>query len=320
MTDVRADTGARLDELIFLEPIFLTKVWGGSRLRELFGFDLPNDRIGECLAVSARPEGDCRVRGGSFAGETLSTLWSGHRHLFGDMPGDAFPLQVKLLDAREDLSVQVHPDAAYDAAHGGGAGKNEAWYVLRAPASGQVVAGHTARTLERFAGLAVDGRWAELLRRVHIGEGDYLSVPAGTVHAILAGSLFYEIQQASDVTYRLYDYDRLDGGVRRRLHVAEALEVVAAPSAPVVAQPEVSVYPAATRTVYPRAQQFSFSRWEVRGRCSIPAEGPFLLGGAIEGFGSVNGQAVRPGDHFVVPSGVAALEVTGRLTLLLTYP
>jgi mannose-6-phosphate isomerase len=319
VTDVPAHTGARLDELIFLEPIFLAKVWGGSRLRDLFGFDLPNDRVGECLAVSARPEGDCRVRGGTFAGETLSTLWSGHPELFGGVTGDAFPLQVKLLDAREDLSVQVHPDAAHDAARGG-AGKNEAWYVLRAPVSGQVVGGHTAQTREQFASMASEGRWGELLRRVDVGVGDYLLVPAGTVHAILAGSLFYEIQQASDVTYRLYDYDRLDGGVTRQLHVAEALEVVAVPSAPAVTLPDVAVHASATRSVYPRTAQFSFCRWEVRGPCSIPAGGPFLLGGVIEGSGTVNGEAVRPGDHFVVPCGVAALGVAGNLTLLLTGP
>lgn len=320
MTDVRADTGARLDELIFLEPIFLTKVWGGSRLRELFGFDLPNDRIGECLAVSARPEGDCRVRDGRFAGQALSELWSGHRELFGGLAGDAFPLQVKLLDAREDLSVQVHPNAAYDAAHGGGAGKNEAWYVLRAPASGQVVGGHTAQTREEFASMVAQARWQELLRRVDVHEGDYLSVPAGTVHAILAGSLFYEIQQASDVTYRLYDYDRLDGGAKRQLHVAEALEVVAVPSVPTVTSPEVAVYATATRSLYPRGEQFALSRWEVGGSCSIPTGGPFSLGGVVEGSGTVNGEAVRPGDHFVVPCGVEELEVTGSLTLLLTAP
>jgi mannose-6-phosphate isomerase len=315
VTDVRGDTGAGSGALVFLKPVFHTKVWGGARLAEEFGYELPSDTVGECLAISARPEGDCPVVGGPLAGKTLSQLWSERRDLFGGLEGDTFPLQVKLLDAREDLSVQVHPDEE-SAARLGGRGKSEGWYVIRPSASGSVLIGHAARTREEFALLATKGRWDELLRRVPMAAGDFFFVPAGTVHAIPEGSLIYEVQQSSDTTYRLYDYGRLDGGRPRELHVESALQVVTAPSLLSATPPEVTGDVAATQSVYARNDCFSLAKWEVRTAAAIPVEAPFLLVSALEGSGTVNGETVRAGDHFLVPSGVPVLDVSGPLTIV----
>jgi mannose-6-phosphate isomerase len=318
MADVDDKPGS--GELIFLEPVFLTKVWGGTRLRDLYGYVLPVDeKVGECLAISARPEGDCIVKRGRFAGMRLSALWTERRDLFGGLQTDTFPLQVKILDAHEDLSVQVHPDEGYAARHNGG-GKNECWYVLRAGDAGRVVIGHEAESAREFAGLAREGRWGELLRSVEMREGDSFFIPAGTVHAILAGSLIYEVQQSSDTTYRLFDYDRLDGGAKRQLHVEEALDVVVAPSRPVAVSPVVTVLEGATRTLLTRNDFFTFSRWDVDRAATVPVDAPFLLVSAMEGSGTVNGAEVAAGDHFIVPSGVRELDVTGPLTLMVTGP
>jgi len=307
-------------ELIFLEPVFLAKVWGGTRLRDLYGYALPvNEKIGECLAISARPEGDCIVREGPLKGTRLSDLWTARRDLFGELQADTFPLQIKILDAHEDLSVQVHPDEAYAALHRGG-GKNECWYVLRASGTGRVVIGHEAETVPEFARLAGEGRWGELLRSVEMREGDAFFIPAGTVHAILAGSLIYEVQQPSDTTYRLFDYDRLDAGVRRQLHVEEALEVVVAPSRPVAVSPVVTAFAGATHTLLTRNDFFTFGRWDVEHAATLPMDAPFLLVSAMEGSGTVNGTVVVAGDHFIVPSGVPRLDVTGPLALMVTAP
>jgi mannose-6-phosphate isomerase len=318
MADVDDKPGS--GELIFLEPVFLTKVWGGTRLRDLYGYALPaNEKVGECLAISARPEGDCIVKRGRFAGMRLSALWTERRDLFGGIQADTFPLQVKILDAHEDLSVQVHPDEGYAACHNGG-GKNECWYVLRAGDAGRVVIGHEAESAREFAGLAREGRWGELLRSVEMREGDSFFIPAGTVHAILAGSLIYEVQQSSDTTYRLFDYDRLDGGAKRQLHVEEALDVVVAPSRPVAVSPVVTVLEGATRTLLTRNDFFTFSRWDIDRAAIVPVDAPFLLVSAMEGSGTVNGAEVAAGDHFIVPSGVRELDVTGPLTLMVTGP
>lgn len=319
MTGVSGNGGG-FGELIRIEPVFLPKVWGGTRLRGTFGDRLPEGRIGECLAVSARPEGDCQVRGGRFDGAMLSTLWAERRDLFGGLAGDAFPLQVKILDATDDLSVQVHPDAACASRHAGASGKNECWYVLAASDTGRILVGHNARTREEFARLATEGRWTELLRAVEMKEGDFFLIPAGTVHAILAGSLIYEVQQASDTTYRLFDYDRLDGGTRRELHLSEALEAVEAPSLPDTSEPVVTVLDGATRRVYVRSEWFSVEGWDVREQATVPADAPFLLVGALAGSGTINGTPAAPGDHFLVPGAVRELHVAGPLTLMVTRP
>ena len=318
MSGVQDTSGS--GELIFLEPVFLAKVWGGTRLHDLYGYTLPADeKIGECLAISARPEGDCVVSRGRFEGVRLSDLWADHRDLFGGAQTGTFPLQVKILDAQQDLSVQVHPDEAYALRHGGG-GKNECWYVLRASDTGRVVIGHRAETVDEFARLAGQGRWDGLLRSVEMRRGDTFFIPAGTVHAILAGSLIYEVQQSSDTTYRLFDYDRLDAGAKRQLRVDAALEVVVAPSRPVAASPVVTEFEGAARTVLAGTDFFTLSRWDVDRTATIPVDAPFLLVSALEGSGSVNGAEVVAGDHFIVPSGAGAMHVTGPLALLVTAP
>jgi mannose-6-phosphate isomerase len=317
----RANDSTESGDLIFLEPVFHAKVWGGTRLRDLYGYALPGgEKIGECLAISARPEGDCVVSRGPMRGMALSTLWEQRRDLFGGVDGDAFPLQVKILDAVQDLSVQVHPDADGAARHGEASGKNECWYVLHASETGKVVIGHEADTREEFAKLAEQGRWDELLRFVEMEEGGSHFIPAGTVHAILAGSLVYEVQQSSDVTYRLHDYDRFDGGARRELHVEKALDVIAAPSRPAPVAPSVFAHDGATQIVYYANDFFTLSKWEVGDAATIPVDSPFLLVSALEGSGTVNGTAVAAGDHFIVSSGVPRLEVTGPLTLMVTSP
>ena len=118
-------------EIIRLTPVFKEMVWGGNKLREHFGYPIPGDDTGEAWVVSAHQEGDCLIAEGTFAGKTLSWLWDNHRELFGNAKGKEFPLLVKFIDAREDLSIQVHPDDAYAQVHENGArGKTECWYIL----------------------------------------------------------------------------------------------------------------------------------------------------------------------------------------------
>jgi mannose-6-phosphate isomerase len=247
-------------------------------------------------------------------------LWAEHRELFGDAEGDAFPLQVKFLDACADLSVQVHPDASYAALHESDGGKNEAWLVLEPSESGLIVVGHHAATREQFAALASEGRWDELLRSVEMRADDFFFIPAGTVHAILAGSLVYEVQQASGVTYRLFDYDRLEDGAPRELHMGKALDVVGAPSAPAASAPTMTSEGGALRSLFTRNEHFTFSRWDVPGRATIALESPFQLVSVLEGTGTVNGEPVEAGDQLVVPSSVRALDVTGPVVLLVSGP
>ena len=116
-------------ELLFMEPVFKEAIWGGTKLRDVFGYEIPSDTTGECWAVSAHKNGDCRIAGGMYDGRLLSSLWEEKPELFGNYPGDQFPLLVKIIDAKADLSIQVHPDDEYAKVHEDGSlGKTECWY------------------------------------------------------------------------------------------------------------------------------------------------------------------------------------------------
>ena len=163
-------------EPIFLEPVFQEKIWGGDRLRTSFGYDIPSGHTGECWAISGHPGGDCRIKGRP--GQTLGGLWREERALFGGLAGEGFPLLVKLLDAREDLSIQVHPDDSYARLHENGAsGKTECWYILDCDPDATIIIGHHARSPRELREMVEGKRWGELLREVP--EADFRSaIPA----------------------------------------------------------------------------------------------------------------------------------------------
>ena len=199
--------------------------WGGDDLKTLYRKDIPDERTGECLEMSAIPGLESKDE----AGRTLPELIE----IYGERltgPGfeKPFPLLLKLLDARDTLSVQVHPDDAYAARVENKLGKTEAWHILAAAPGAELVYGVQAGvTKEELlaasrAGKAVEG----LLRRVRVKAGDTYYIPAGMVHAIGAGIVLYEIQQSSDVTYRFYDWERTDqNGKKRELHIDKAVDV-----------------------------------------------------------------------------------------------
>ncbi len=214
-----------------LEPLLSPRVWGGDRLHALLGGPTPvpgADPIGESWMVYR----DNVVLNGRWAGETLATVAArlGSRLLGIDSVaryGDEVPLLTKFIDAAAPLSVQVHPDDAYARVHERSFGKSEAWYVLQADADAAVLWGfrqdETPATIQRAV---AEGSLEQRMNRVPVAAGDVIYNPAGTVHAILAGILVFEVQQSSDVTYRLYDYGRLGSDGRpRTLHLERALAV-----------------------------------------------------------------------------------------------
>ncbi|MBR2823354.1 MAG: class I mannose-6-phosphate isomerase [Clostridia bacterium] len=207
--------------------------WGGEKLKTVFGKEITEIPTGESLEISCIPGLESR----DDAGRKLTDLIAEHGESWvGKYAGKAFPLLLKLIDAREPLSVQVHPDDAYAGAHEGGKlGKTEAWLILDCPEGAELVYGIRPGTdLDTLREASLKGSAVEpLLRRVTVRPGDVCNIPAGTVHAIGAGILLYEIQQSSDVTYRFYDWDRTDArGNRRELHLQKALDVTRLQFAP----------------------------------------------------------------------------------------
>lgn len=217
-----------------LAPILMTPAyrfgdatpWGGDGLKEAFHKNIPDPRTGECLEVSAIPGLESR----SPSGVPLTALIERHGdRLTGKGFSHPFPLLLKLLDARDTLSVQVHPDDAYAAQAEGKLGKTEAWHILKAAPGAQLVYGLKAGVdKEQLLSASQRGKEVEgLLQRVDVRAGETYYIPAGTVHAIGKGIMLYEIQQSSDVTYRFYDWDRADAqGRKRELHLKKAIDVV----------------------------------------------------------------------------------------------
>ena len=304
--------------ILFLNPVFKEMIWGGNQLAEKFGYEIPSDRTGECWAVSAHPNGDCTVREGEYAGRKLSELFKEEPELFGNLPLDRFPLLIKIIDAKADLSIQVHPDDAYAKVHENGSlGKTECWYILDCPEDATLVVGHNAGSREELKEMIDQKRWSELIREVPVKKGDFIQINPGTVHAIKGGLMILETQQNSDITYRVYDYDRLSNGKPRELHVQQSIDVITVPAPS--AEDSVSHaadLPANTMNELIACDYYKVYKLTVTEPVSFEQEHPFLIMSVIEGEGLVNGQMIRKGDHFILPSGFGKVELQGDMTLI----
>jgi mannose-6-phosphate isomerase len=217
------------------EPVFRDYIWGGRNLERLYGRVLPPGITAESWEISGHPSSPTRVDAGPLAGLTLPQV---QERLGEQLVGtcspwatdrEKFPLLVKLLDANDRLSVQVHPPDAYALAHEDGElGKTEMWFVLHAEPGAELIYGLSqGTTAEAFRAALQSGTLSDYLHRLPVTAGDTVFVPTGTVHALLGGVVVAEIQQNSDTTYRVYDWGRMGAdGKPRPLHVDKALEVI----------------------------------------------------------------------------------------------
>ena len=312
------------DGLIRLAPVFHHKIWGGRRLNTVCGYEIPEGSVGECWAISAHEHGDCVVEGGPWSGRVLSELWRDHRELFGGIPGDRFPLLVKVLDADRDLSIQVHPDDAYAGAHENGSlGKRECWYVMAAEPDATIIVGQRARSRSEFSQLVNEGRWGELLNEIPVHAGDFFQIDPGCVHAIKAGTLLVEVQQSSDVTYRVYDYGRLgDDGRPRDLHLEKALDVIDYACVPPATGAIDGAYVGALNGVQilESNESYTVARVQVAGeRVELDQTHPFMCVSVVGGAGRIGAEDAQLGDHFLVPATVDRLVCMGEMTLICAW-
>jgi len=311
---------------LFFEPVFKERIWGGTALRDFFGYEIPSERTGECWAISAHPHGESTVKNGPFTGWTLSRLWREHRELFGNHPADRFPLLTKILDAKTDLSVQVHPDDHYaQKMEHGEQGKTECWYIIDCANDAEIVYGHAAQTREELEAMLREERWDELLLRVPVRPGDFFFLPSGTVHAIGGGMLVWETQQSSDTTYRIYDYDRIDAdGKKRELHLDKALDVITVPHTKEETGQVSRSIPGATITQFVRCPYFSVEKWEIEGEASFSPHSPFTMASVIKGSGTLSHASalypLRAGDHFILPKTLDSFTLNGCMVVMIAQP
>lgn len=280
---------------IRFEPIFFPRVWGGRALELFEGKNLRSgEKIGESWELVDRPEAQSYVRTGPWRGRSLHDLWVNERTtIFSDSLRDTprFPLLLKLLDCREILSLQVHPPEA-SAMKLGGESKTEAWYIVRAEEGARLCLGAKAEMEPRsFADAIQNGTVADCVESRPTRAGELYFVPSGQVHAIGAGNLIFEVQQNSDTTYRVFDWNRTDEkGNKRELHVEAALQSIDFVAEPPKAEAEHLV------------ADDLFEIRKVAANGELAPFGQFAVGFVARGEVQLAGEQFKPGELFLLPA------------------
>jgi mannose-6-phosphate isomerase len=316
---------------LLLEPRLVPKPWGGRRL-SAWGKRLPaRAAIGESWELFDDAAGSAKVSAGPAKGKALRALmraWGAKLLGPGARKGSAFPLLLKLLDARQDLSVQVHPDDRLARARHGarqGTGKDEMWVVLEAARGAAVYAGFRPGTERRhYAEALATGKLLKALRRWPVKAGDVLRLPAGRIHAVGRGCVLAEVQQNSDHTYRIWDWGR-----DRPLHLdaaAQALRFGRRDAQPVRVRPAAEAAPWGRRERLTRFPSFAVERWTLRGPRRLAAGArPWILlpvAGTLRlVWGREQGMMVPPAHTVLLPAALAVrLEPQARCTLIAARP
>jgi mannose-6-phosphate isomerase len=286
---------------LLFKPIFQERIWGGRELAELFGKDLPaGKRIGESWEIVDRPEAQSVVANGPLKGKTLHELWIQDREaIFGNVPkSERFPLLVKLLDAHEKLSLQVHPpdDVAKIL---GGEPKTEFWYVAASEPESEIFVGLRASlTREEFKRALEEKTVEDCVHKIRVKAGDAMFLPAGRLHAVGGGNLLVEIQQNSDTTYRVFDWNRVEeAGKTRTLHIDEALQSIDFNDvAPTLEEPKGELLV--------QHALFEVQKWNLDSAREIAPRGHFAIVCCLSGSLRCVDVDLAAGEFFLVPASL----------------
>lgn len=302
-------------QILKILPFFEPRIWGGTRMVKNFNYQTDLTPIGEVYNVVALPgAADCPVAGTDL---TLSQLYKKYPTWF-NCDTQQLPIRVNLLDPMADLSIQLHPDDEYALAHDNSRGKPEAWVILDTPEDGKIEFGHHAKTKEEFKKMAEAHDWPNLLKYLPAKKDYFIDIPAGTLHAIGRDVLTYNISRNADLTYRLYDYNRIDPNTQeeRTLHIDKVIDNVLVPDTSkgfvwyepyLKANCEVTDY-------WDEAGLYSLSRVKVEDFGFYDLE-RFAFLTVVEGTGKINDVAVIKGETVFVPEGLGQIKLTGPLDL-----
>ncbi len=307
-----------MERILFLEGKFREKIWGGKRLREIYSYDIPSDKTGEYWAISDMGDMSSVITNGEFKGKSLEEVYQNNKDLFGNPKEATFPLLVKIIDANTDLSIQVHPDDVMAKELEDSRGKTECWDILNEePAS--IIYGLKVDDKNEAIRLIDERKWDALLREVPAKKGDFFFVEAGTVHAIKKGSLILEIQQASDITYRLYDYDRKDDdGKLRDLHLEESKKAIKINKNK--EKIEEFEREGLKGRILTRNKYFEVYEYKIEGISEFEREKPYLLYSVVDGSGEIiiedKSYEIEKGDFFILTNDVKKFDFKGDLSLV----
>lgn len=305
---------------MLLSPAFKDYLWGGTRLKEEFGKKSDLDIVAESWELSTHKDGQSIVASGDFAGMTLGEFVEKNPSVLGEncKKFEFFPILIKFIDAKDNLSIQVHPDDEYALKNTGGYGKTEMWYILDCEEGASLYYGFKEEiTKEQFKASIEDNTLLDYLNKVEVKKGDVYFIEAGTVHAIGKGIVICEIQQNSNTTYRVYDYDRRDAqGNARELHVEKALEVS-------VTKPPME-YKQENENLLAKCKYFTVEKADVDGEMEFAIDETSFKsvivtdGEGILALGDCEMQ-IKKGDSIFIPAQNGKFTVKGNCNIIISY-
>ena len=316
-------------KILKLIPTVKDYIWGGTRLSKEYDMPSLGEKQAEAWVLSCHDDGENIVNGGPFDGRTLKDLLSndGKSYLGTNCEKfDFFPILIKLIDAKDNLSVQVHPCDEYALKYENQYGKTEAWYIIDCDEGAEIIYGLSKdMTKEELQNSIENGTLLDNVNRVKVKKGDLFFIPSGTIHAICKGILLAEVQQNSNVTYRVYDYGRLQNGKPRELHIAKAVDVINLKAMPCSGEPmgKPEKKDGFTKTLLSKCELFTMTKLEIEERATVTAdESSFVSLVALDGNGVINyGDnciTLYKGESVFIPAGFGEVEILGAVTVLET--
>lgn len=316
--------------ILKLKPALKDYIWGGQKLKTDFGFQSDMDIVAEGWMLSCHKDGENIVENGEFAGKTLSeTIDKLGKEALGSHAQrfDRFPILIKLIDAKNDLSVQVHPDNEYAQRVENEYGKTECWYILDCEPGAELIYGFKKEiSNEEFRRRVEDNTFLDVVNKVKVHKGDLFFIESGTLHAIGKGILLAEIQQNSNVTYRVYDYGRLGAdGKPRQLHTEKAIAVThcVPPTRDAKPEGETEKYDGCTKQLLTTCDLFTVWNIDVKDTYETVAdENSFVSLVVAEGSGEItcgeDTMSAKKGDSFFIPANTGKFSLSGNLQVIET--
>ena len=314
-------------EILKLNPVFKDYIWGGNRLRTDYGFDTGFDKTAEGWMLACHKDGMNTICGGKYDGKTLSEVFEaeGLEKAAGKncLKFPYFPVLIKLIDAYDNLSIQVHPDDKYAREVENEFGKTEIWYVLDAIDDAELIYGFKEKiSANEFKTAIENNTLLDKLNRVKVKKGDLFFMEAGTVHAIGKGALIAEIQQNSNCTYRVYDYARVGkDGKPRELHIQKAIDVskTEPPKYDIKPQGEEIKKNGNISQLLTKCDLFTVNRYKVENEITLNCdESSFNHILVLDGKGEIDKREAKKGDSFFVPAGYGEYNISGNIEFLVT--
>lgn len=306
---------------IIFENLYYDKIWGGRDF-ENFRNNIPEGMIGESWDIACHPNGTSIVREGKFKGKSFNELIEelGHSLVGEKISKNKFPLLVKLINSKENLSVQVHPGDEYAKIHENEFGKTEAWYVVDAKEGAELIVGTKNCTKQQFEEAIKENRVEDYLNKIKVKKGDCFLIDSGLVHAIGGGVIIAEIQQNSDVTYRVYDYGR-----PREIHVEKSLDVINFDlQCKNLSNNKEENYDGYSKTFLCENEYFHMEKLNITKDLEDTSDiERFFILTIVEGEGTISYKEgavdIKMGDSILIPATLGKYEIKGNLTLLKSY-